>query len=360
MRKTGSREFLDVRYLRVFSSSCESLLGMAASTLDSSFRSLASPRRPRRVVVVGVGAMGRLHARVVRGLPYDFELAGVFDASHAVAEEIARAWSVTCFDDERACIASADLVVIASPIEAHAGTARRALEEGRHVLVEKPLCAHAADAQALVRAATRGSARLFVGHSERFNPVIRALRHLVGPADVRALAIRRVTSPPGRRHEHGVLLSLGVHDVDLAAYLTGGPVELRNVSSVVRTGDEDQAELNIVAATGAAVRLRVDRLAPRRERTIHLLTSTEEFVGNLLEPRLFRRPRGGGEPTEVALPTGEPLAAQAKAVSRALDGEPSAGAATGTDGAHALTIVLSASQAMREGTVRPLTVSEAS
>jgi predicted dehydrogenase len=340
---------------------------MAASTLDTLFRHRtegdadARPRRPRRVAVLGVGAMGRLHARVVRGLPDDFQLAGVFDANRAVAEEIARAWGVTRFDDERACIASADLVVIASPIEAHADSARRALEEGRHVLVEKPLCARAADAHALLRAATRGSARLFVGHSERFNPVIRALHRLVGPTDVRALAIRRVTSSLGRTHEHGALLSLGVHDVDLAAYLTGGPVELRNVSGVARTADEDQAELTVVAATGAAVRLRVDRLAPRRERTLHLLTSTEEFVGDLLVPRLSRRPRGGGVEIEVPLSTTEPLVAQARAVSRALDGEPSGGAATGADGAHALSIVLSAAEALHSGnTASCRRVSEAS
>jgi predicted dehydrogenase len=152
-----------------------------------------------------------------------------------------------------------------------------------------------------------------------------------------------------------------VHDVDLAAYLTGGPVELRNVSGVARAGGEDQAELTVVAASGARVRLRVDRLAPLRERTIHLLTPTEEFVGNLLEPRLFRRPRTGGEESEIALTRVEPLAAQAQAVSRSLDGELSAGVATGADGARALSIVLSAAEALREGTLASCrSVSEAS
>ncbi len=302
------------------------------------------------MAVLGVGAMGRLHARVLRDLPDHFELAGVFDSNRAVADEVARAWNVTRFDDERTCIAATDLVVIASPIEAHAETARRALEEGRHVLVEKPLCARAADAHALVGAAARGSARLFVGHSERFNPVIRALRLLVDPTEVRALAIRRVASSRGRSHEHGALLSLGVHDVDLAAYLTGGPVELRNVSGVAGTRDEDQAELTVVSTRGVLVQLHVDRLAPLRERTIRLLTPTDEFAGNLLEPRLLRRPRGGGEETEVPLAMTEPLAAQAHAVSRALDGDLSAGVATGTDGADALSIVLSAAEALREGT----------
>jgi predicted dehydrogenase len=321
---------------------------MADSTLDASVRTIRASH-PRRVAVLGVGAMGQRHVRVVRGLPEHFALAGVFDANRTVAEDVACAWDVTRFDEERACIMAADLVVIASPIEAHADTARHALEEGRHVLVEKPLCSRSADAYALVKAAARGSVRLFVGHSERFNPVVRALRGLVVPEDVRAISIRRVTPTLGRTHEHGVLLSLGVHDVDLAAYLTGGPVELRNVSGVRRAGDEDQAELTVVAKTGATVRIRADRLAPRRERTIHLLTPTEEFVGDLLEPRLFRRPRRGGQATEVALSVAEPLVAQAQAVSLELDGESSAGAATGADGARALAIVVSAVEALRDG-----------
>jgi predicted dehydrogenase len=285
-----------------------------------------------------------------------------------VAREVASAWRIPAFDSEEACIEDAELVVIASPIEAHAATARRALERGRHVLVEKPLCSSLNDALALVGVASKRSARLFVGHSERFNPVIRALSRLVRTEEVRSVSIRRATvsvpsvdldhaeaAPharrPPERCEHGVLLSLGVHDVDLAAYLTGSELELRAVSGAPgkeghRRG-ETRAELTLSTATGAVARLTSDREAARRERTIELAVEREVFEGNLLVPRLFRRPRGGGPRTEVELAGVEPLAEQARAIAAALAGEPSSAVATGSDGARAVAITLQARDRLR-------------
>src|SRR5579871_5866936 len=161
--------------------------------------------RPLDVVVLGVGAMGRRHVRVFAGMP-EYRLGGVYDTNRRVAGEVAASAGVPVFDGEAAAIEAAQLVVIASPIEAHAEAARRALEGGRHVLVEKPLCATATEAFALVRAAGRSSSALFVGHSERFNPVVRALGRLLAPRDVRALTVRRATQACPERSEHGVLL----------------------------------------------------------------------------------------------------------------------------------------------------------
>jgi virulence factor len=318
---------------------------------------MASPgfaaRRPHRVVVLGVGAMGRRHVRVLASMPEVYALVGVFDADRGVARGVATSMGIPSFDDEQACIEAAELVVIASPIEAHAAAARRALELGRHVLVEKPLCANVTDAFALVRAAARGSAHLFVGHSERFNPVIGALLHLVRPEDVRSITIRRATPPP-ERCEHGVLLSLGVHDVDLASYLTSAALELQAVSGVPAResgrGGEARAELTLSAATGAVAHLTVDREAPRRERTIELVTHREVFEGDLLVLRLFRRPRSGGARTEVELARVEPLAEQARAISEAMEqGSGPFRAASGVDGARALAMALQARDWLRDG-----------
>jgi UDP-N-acetylglucosamine 3-dehydrogenase len=318
---------------------------------------MASPgfaaRHPHRVVVLGVGAMGRRHVRVLASMPEVYALVGVFDVDRGVARGVAASMGIPSFDDEQACIEAAELVVIASPIEAHATAAHRALGRGRHVLVEKPLCANATDAFALVRAASKGSALLFVGHSERFNPVISALLNLVRPEDVRSISIRRATPPP-ERCEHGVLLSLGVHDVDLVAYLTGAALELRAVSGLPGRdggrGGEACAELTLSAATGAVAHLAVDREAPRRERTIELVTHRDVFEGNLLVPRLFRRPRSGGARTEVELARVEPLAEQARAIAEAMgQGHGPSRVASGADGARALAMALQARDWLRAG-----------
>jgi UDP-N-acetylglucosamine 3-dehydrogenase len=295
--------------------------------------SSARPVPRPRVSVLGVGAMGRLHARVFAELTGQFTLAGVYDPSESRAREVGRAWSVAAFRDESEAIAEADLVVIASPIEAHAGAARRALASGRHVLVEKPVCATAAQAFALTRATGREQ-RLFVGHSERYNPVVRALAELVPPSEIRTIRLRR-TSIAGRpSREHGALLSLGVHDVDLVAYLTASPAALRDVLHI----EDDRAEIVLVAARGAVAWVHVDRRARERDRTIEVATRDAVYAGDLLAQKLVVRRAGSDTATPLALVDDEPLVAQAAAIGRALLGSAEA-TATGVDGARALALV---------------------
>ncbi len=299
--------------------------------------------REVRVAVLGVGEMGRRHARVLGSLEA-FEVVGVVDASARVAAEVAAELGVPCLRDADDAIARADVLVIATPIAAHRAGVEAALGAGRSVLVEKPICAAAADAEHLVGLAKARGARLFVGHSERFNPVVRALAERVAPRDVVALDLWREGPPRGQRradlgHDHaeplageGVLLNLGVHDIDLVALLGGGPATLRRAE-----GNDARALLTLQAASGALARVRVDRNAPVRRRAITLATATHVYEGDLLAPRLLVTPRSGGRAELVPLHLVEPLLAQAEALHDALAGRPSV-VATGMDGARALSI----------------------
>jgi predicted dehydrogenase len=136
-------------------------------------------------------------------------------------------------------------------------------------------------------------------------------------------------------------LNLGVHDIDLAALLGGVPVMLRRAE-----GNDARAMLTLQTAHGALVRVRVDRDAAVRRRSITLTTPDEIYEGDLLEPRLRVAKRGGGPMCDIPLDRTEPLAAQATAVHAALVGrpDPSPRVATASDGAAALEI---AERAMR-------------
>src|SRR5579859_8140383 len=169
--------------------------------------------------------MGQRHARVLGALPERFEIVGAFDVKHDRTVPA----GVPAVGTEAEAVARADVVVVATPIAAHAPMVARALAAGRHVLVEKPLCATGAEADALLGAAARTAARLFVGHSERFNPVVRSLARLVRRDQVVAIDLERVG--PFRPSDHGVLVNLGVHDFDLAAYLGGGHAVLRGAAA---------------------------------------------------------------------------------------------------------------------------------
>jgi predicted dehydrogenase len=268
--------------------------------------------------------MGARHLRVLMGLEQRFELAGVYD----IRSDAPCPGGVVRLSSEAEALSRAEVVFVATPIAGHGSLVARALAAGRHVLVEKPLCATGAEARAAA-AAARDGARLFVGHSERFNPVVRALARLLRGEELLSIDLRRVG--PTRPSDHGVLVNLGVHDLDLGAYLGGGPIAVRGA-----LGDDDRADVLFSTAGGGVGHLHVDRGKPERRRTIEVLTERWLYEGDLLAKHLTRRPRAGGPCTDVPLPLEDPLTAQAHALADALDGLAVREIASGADGARAV------------------------
>jgi predicted dehydrogenase len=290
--------------------------------------------------------MGKRHARVLSGLPERYHLAATYDLDGGNVPGVR-----TCSSEAEA-IALSEVVVVATPIEAHFATVARALASGRHVLVEKPLCSSTDEARALARGG-RGGARLFVGQSERFNPVVRALARLVRNDPALSIDLTRVG--PARPCGAGVLLNLGVHDFDLAGYLGGGPVSvqaLRIAPSPQAASRDEVAHVLFRVPGGATGSILVDRTAPARRRTLRLVTARWVYEGDLLSHRLVRRARSGGAPSEVPLAREEPLAAQAASLADALDPAADWGAreiATGADGARAVALAEHSARAASAG-----------
>jgi predicted dehydrogenase len=278
--------------------------------------------------------MGLRHARVLAALGERFELVGAYDLRRdrpppAGVPELA---------SEADAIARAEVVVVATPIGTHADIVARALGAGRHVLVEKPLCATAQEAEALVASAARGTARLFVGHSERFNPVVRALAKLVRSERVVSIDLLRVG--PCRPSDSGVLVNLGVHDFDLAAYLGGGQAAVRGAvgtGSAHAPGDE-LAHVLLTTAAGAVAHVHVDRTVLETRRALVLVTPRWIYQGDLLTHRLVRTSRESGASSEVPVLLEEPLVAQAAALADTLDGGPAREIATASEGARAVAL----------------------
>jgi predicted dehydrogenase len=271
--------------------------------------------------------MGLRHARVFAQLGHRFEVAGVYD----LRDDARLPGDAPRLRSEEEAIARADVVVVATPTEAHAGAVARALAAGRHVLVEKPICATGSEAKSLAKLSARTGARLFVGHSERFNPVVRVLARLT--RDERVLSIDLLRVGPSRRSQCGVLLNLAVHDFDLAAYLGEAPLTLR---ASIADPSPSRARVIFTMASGASGHICVDCSSPNKCRSIVLSTAQSLFEGDLLTHRLVRTPRRSGLPAELPLPLDEPLAAQATALADALDGSTTREIATGDDGAYAV------------------------
>jgi predicted dehydrogenase len=318
-----------------------------------------------RVAVVGAGAMGKRHARVLASRADRFELVAVMDVDAGAATELARAYGVEAAAREGDAIDRADAVVVATPILAHALSVRRALASGKHVLVEKPIAASAQEARELVALAESSAARLFVGHSERFNPVVRALTRLVEPASIEVIALRRVGSArvrAGGGAGEGALINLGVHDFDIAAYLARSSlIPARATADFAASGADERAMVIGRTESGADVRIEVDQRPAdgKRRRSIALTTRTHLWQGDLLALSLVRICRATGTREAIPLDTEEPLLAQALAFFGALalgGGDRSHEIATGHDGMRALIVADRARRAVSlPPAVEPLT-----
>jgi predicted dehydrogenase len=310
--------------------------------------------RPLRIAVIGVGAMGRRHARVLASRPSSFALSAVMDVSAHAAAEVAAMYGAEGSLSESDALAGADAVIVATPIRVHAETVRRALASGKHVLVEKPIAATAREAAGLVSLAEScGATRLFVGHSERFNPVVRALARLVESSSIRAIELRRVGARPSPREE-GALLNLGVHDLDLAAYLTRSPLGFGHAAGELGpNGSEERAHVLSRTESGATVHVYVDQRPADsvRRRTIVLSTPTHVWHGDLLSPALVRTCRATSAREAIPLDTEEPLLAQTLAFAAAARGGLPSEIASARDGLLALRAAERAARQVR--TTRP-------
>lgn len=204
-----------------------------------------------RCGVVGVGRMGRHHARVYSQLP-DTELVGVVDANAERAGDVAEQWGCRHFHSvENLLNAGVDCVSIAVPTTQHREVALACLGADVSCLVEKPLAGSAEEAQAIKAAADTSRGVLMVGHIERFNPIMRALRAVQAdgmPIVPRFMEVHRVSPMTFRSVDIGVVMDMMIHDLDVVLMLMGGrePDEIHASGVPVITEHEDICNARLV------------------------------------------------------------------------------------------------------------------
>jgi predicted dehydrogenase len=221
---------------------------------------------PLRVGVVGVGHLGRHHARILSTLP-GVELMAVVDTNRARAEEIAVAQQTRPLFDARDLIGQVEAVTVAVPTELHRDVALPFLSTGVSVLVEKPMARSLAEADALVTAAARSGATLAVGHTERFNPAVAAARPLL--VDPRFIEVHRLGTFPDRSLDIDVVFDLMIHDLDVVLSLV--PSEVESVEAVgvpVLTGRVDIANARLRFANGCIANITASRISRDRVRKV--------------------------------------------------------------------------------------------
>lgn len=224
---------------------------------------------PLRTAVVGVGHLGLQHARIHSNLAAEglTEFVSVCDIDEPVARNIAHERDVEWTTDWRKLIGNIDAVSLAVPTEAHCEIASGLLNAGIHVLVEKPISRTLDEADQMIEAAGRSGALLQVGHLERFNPALIALRpHVRNPL---YFEIHRVGEFTARSLDIDVVLDLMIHDLDIVQWLVGENIEVTELHAVgipILTDKVDAANARLEFASGAVANITASRVGTEKIR----------------------------------------------------------------------------------------------
>jgi predicted dehydrogenase len=219
-----------------------------------------------KAAVVGVGHLGRHHARLLAGLP-GVDLVAVVDTNRSRADEAAAACGTRPLYDAADLAGAVDAAVVAVPTEVHVDVAGTLLASGVHVLVEKPMARSLDEADALIGAAAKAGTVLAVGHTERFNPAVDAAReHLSNP---RFIEVHRLGAFPERSLDIDVVFDLMIHDLDVVLSLVPSEVEaIEAVGVPVLTPRIDIANVRLRFANGCIANLTASRISRDRTRKI--------------------------------------------------------------------------------------------
>ena len=221
-----------------------------------------------RMAVIGVGHLGKEHARILAGLP-DVELVGVADLNAEQARLVADRCGTGSFTEFAPLLHRVDAVTVVVPTIYHHAVAKEFLKHKIPVLVEKPIATTVAEADDLVRLARENGVPLQVGHIERFNPAFEELAHR--PMQPKFIESERHGPFTGRSTDIGVVLDLMIHDLDLLLGLVGSPViEVEALGSAVFGGHEDVVNARLTFESGCIAHVTASRVSQHAKRRLRI------------------------------------------------------------------------------------------
>ena len=235
--------------------------------------------QPVKVGVIGVGALGRHHARLYKECALA-ELVGIYDINTDRAMEVAREVDTDWYNSIDELSAAVDGLSVAVPTDLHHEHVMPLLKKGKHVLVEKPIAQTVTEAEELVHTAEGRNLILQVGHVERFNPVLDCLHEV--PGEPRFIEAHRLAQYPPMRPgslprgtEVSVILDLMIHDIDVVLSLVQSEIERVDAVGVpVLSQTEDIANARLQFANGCVANLTASRVSQEQLRKIRLFKST--------------------------------------------------------------------------------------
>ena len=223
-----------------------------------------------RTAVVGAGKMGAIHAKVYDQLPQS-DLVAVVDTDAKRAKRLAKKYNAEAFTDCADILGKVDAVTIATPTASHLELAKIFIENNIAVMIEKPLAVDVEEGRKIVELAKKKNSLVAVGHSERCNPVVQAMKRLeIEPKFIEA---SRISPYPFRSTDIGVVLDVMIHDIDIILSLAGSEiVKVDAVGVSVIDEKEDICNARIVFENGCIANITASRLALKTERKVRVFS----------------------------------------------------------------------------------------
>ncbi len=317
-----------------------------------------------RTAVIGAGHLGRQHARIHHTLASEgrANFLAVVDRVEETARHVAHERETEWTSDWRTLIGKVDAVSLVVPTESHCEIACALLQAGIHVLVEKPIARTLDEADQMIAAAKKSGALLQVGHLERFNPALVALRpHVRSPL---YFEIHRIGEFTARSLDIDVVLDLMIHDLDIVQWLVGSDVEVVGVHAVgipVLTSRVDAANARLEFASGAVANITASRIGTERIRKMRFFQPHDYVavdyatryasISSLMPPQQNASARPGVNTRVLEVADVEPLRAEIEAFLHAAQNNlPSP--VSGDEGRRALATALSALREIEAHTMR--------
>ena len=304
----------------------------------------SSEDQPLRVGVIGAGVMGSNHARVLAGLP-GVQLVGIADPDPRSRDLVTRALGCVATEEFTQLLDfGIDAATIAAPTHLHHDIALECIARNIHVLVEKPIATDVQEGNAIIAAARRAGVTLMVGHVERFNPAVEAIKEAIRGEDILSIAITRVGPFPPRMSNVGVVIDLAVHDIDLIRWFTDSEItEVQPQLSSAVAEREDIALLQFRTASGVLAHINTNWLTPFKARNVTVATRRKYVMGDLLTRQVTEcfgfQPDGSYSMRHLSVGHAEPLRAELLAFLDAIrTGEKPA--VTGEEGVESLGIAM--------------------
>lgn len=294
-----------------------------------------------RVGVIGAGAMGQNHIRAYSQMR-DVELVGIADIDKVRIDSLSKEYHAKGFIDYKDLLKEdLDAVSIVVPTTMHKKVALDVINSGTNLLVEKPIADSVDNADQITRAAEKENVKLMVGHIERFNPAVIKMKELIKSGElgnIVSISTRRVGPYNPRIRDVGVILDLGVHDIDIISYLYDACItEVYAIAGNIIHPFEDHASIILRLGDDKAGIVETNWLTPHKTRNFTVIGTNGVGYGDYIDQKVILHDQNWIK--EAKVDKKEPLRNELESFINACKNGNNM-VTTGQDGKHALKVAL--------------------